>query len=83
MPTNQSVYRVVKHLDPGLLRLAQAGTKAYRTTFDLLYRCDAGTCNDLWQADHTGGGAIDLGTAHYYEGFSGAALWLPTGMVRE
>jgi GNAT superfamily N-acetyltransferase len=26
-----------------------------------------------------GGGAIDLGTAHYYEGFSGVALWLPPG----
>jgi ribosomal protein S18 acetylase RimI-like enzyme len=24
-----------------------------------------------------GGGAIDHGTAHYYEGFSGVALWLP------
>ena len=26
-----------------------------------------------------GGGAIDLGTAHYCEGFSGVALWLPPG----
>jgi GNAT superfamily N-acetyltransferase len=26
-----------------------------------------------------GGSAIDLGTAHYYEGFSGVALWLPPG----
>src|SRR5215510_4961106 len=26
-----------------------------------------------------GGGAIDLGTARYYEGFSGVALWLPPG----
>ena len=26
-----------------------------------------------------GGRAIDLGTAHYYEGFSGTALWLPPG----
>jgi GNAT superfamily N-acetyltransferase len=28
-----------------------------------------------------GGSAIDLGTAHYYEGFSGVALWLPPGAV--
>ena len=28
-----------------------------------------------------GGNAIDLGTAHYYEGFSGVALWLPPGAV--
>jgi GNAT superfamily N-acetyltransferase len=26
-----------------------------------------------------GGGAISHGTAHYYEGFSGVALWLPPG----
>ena len=26
-----------------------------------------------------GGGAIDHGTAQYYEGFSGVALWLPPG----
>src|SRR5262252_10780832 len=26
-----------------------------------------------------GGGAIDLGTAQYYEGFSGVAFWLPPG----
>jgi GNAT superfamily N-acetyltransferase len=28
-----------------------------------------------------GGGAIDHGTAHYYEGFSGVALWLPPGVA--
>ena len=26
-----------------------------------------------------GGAAIDLGTAHYHEGFAGVALWLPPG----
>src|SRR5215475_13919701 len=26
-----------------------------------------------------GGWAIEHGTAHYYEGFSGVALWLPPG----
>jgi putative transposase len=29
------------------------GTKAYRITFDLLYCREAGTSNDIWQADHT------------------------------
>jgi len=53
VPTYQSVYRVVKHLDPALLTLAHAGTKAYRTTFDLLYRREAQGPNDIWQADHT------------------------------
>ncbi|MEW6144213.1 MAG: GNAT family N-acetyltransferase [Thermodesulfobacteriota bacterium] len=28
-----------------------------------------------------GGAAIGLGTAHYYEGFAGVALWLPPGAV--
>ena len=28
-----------------------------------------------------GGGAIDLGTAHYYASFSGVALWLPPAAV--
>jgi len=53
VPTYQSVYRVVKHLDPALLTLAHEGTKAYRTTFDLLYRREAEGPNDIWQADHT------------------------------
>jgi putative transposase len=53
VPTYQSVYRVVKHLAPALLTLAHEGTKAYRTTFDLLYRREAQGPNDIWQADHT------------------------------
>src|SRR5262249_57277937 len=53
VPTYPSVYRVVKHLEPGLLTLAHEGTKAYRTTFDLLYRREAEGPNDIWQADHT------------------------------
>jgi len=28
-----------------------------------------------------GGGAVDHGTAHYYEGFRGVALWLPPGVA--
>src|SRR5215510_8680894 len=28
-----------------------------------------------------GGGAIERGTAHYYEGFAGVALWLPPGVA--
>ena len=61
VPTYQSVYRVVKYLDPALLTLAHAGTKAYRTTFNLLYRHDAGTPNEMWQADHT---LLDLWVQH-------------------
>jgi putative transposase len=53
VPNYQRVYRVVKHLDPALVTLAHDGTKAYRTTYDLLYRHEAEQPNDLWQADHT------------------------------
>jgi putative transposase len=47
------VYRIVKQLDPALVTLAHEGTKAYRTTYDLLYRHEAEKPNELWQADHT------------------------------
>ena len=52
-PSYQCVYKVIKRLDPGLVTLAHAGSKAYRTTFDLLYRREAQGPNDIWQADHT------------------------------
>jgi hypothetical protein len=32
--------------------LAHDGTKAYHTTFDLIYRREAEKPNDIWQADH-------------------------------
>jgi len=47
------VNKVIKQLDPGLVTLAHAGSKAYRTTFDLLYRREAEGPNEIWQADHT------------------------------
>ena len=53
VPNYQRVYRIVKHLDPALVTLAHAGSKTYRTTYDLLYRHEADKPNDLWQADHT------------------------------
>ena len=53
VPNYRRVYRVVKHLDPALVTLAHAGSKTYRTTYDLLYRHEAAQPNDLWQADHT------------------------------
>jgi putative transposase len=53
VPNYQRVYRIVKQLDPALVMLAHQGSKAYRTTYDLLYRHEAAQPNDLWQADHT------------------------------
>jgi putative transposase len=53
IPSYLSVYKVIKQLDPGLVTLAHAGSKAYRMTFDLLYRREAAKPNEIWQADHT------------------------------
>src|SRR3989442_11537525 len=61
LPSYQGVYKVIKQLDPGLVTLAHAGSKAYRTTFDLLYRREAAHPNAIWQADHT---LLDLWVRH-------------------
>ena len=53
VPHYKQVYRVIKQLEPALLTLAHEGSKAYRLTYDLLYRHEAENPNDLWQADHT------------------------------
>lgn len=53
VPSYSTVYAVIQQLDPGLVTLAHAGAKAYRETFDLLYRREADRPNHLWQADHT------------------------------
>ena len=45
VPNYQRVYRIVKHLDPALVTLAHAGSKTYRTTYDLLYRHEAAKPN--------------------------------------
>ena len=52
-PSYSTVYGIIRHLDPALVTLAQAGAKAYRETFDLLYRWEASGPNELLQADHT------------------------------
>jgi len=53
VPSYSTVYAIIRALDPGLVTLAHAGTKAYRLAFDLLYRREATAPNALWQADHT------------------------------
>ena len=53
VPSYSTVYAIIRDLDPALVTLAHAGTKAYRDTFDLLYRWDSSAPNELWQADHT------------------------------
>src|SRR6266436_1045835 len=52
-PSYQSVYAVIKQLDPAVRTMAHAGTKAYRNTFELVHRREASRANEMWQADHT------------------------------
>ena len=52
-PTYKQVYVLIRGLDPALVLLAHEGSKAYRETFDLLYRREASQPNTIWQADHT------------------------------
>jgi putative transposase len=53
VPSYRTVAARIQHLDPSLLMLAHAGAAAYRETFDLLYRREANSANEIWQADHT------------------------------
>ena len=52
-PSYDLVYDVVSHLPTDLLTLAHQGAKAYSTSFELVYRREAGCPNAIWQADHT------------------------------
>jgi putative transposase len=53
VPSYRTVAALIHRLDPGLVTLAHAGATAYRETFDLLYRREASSANEIWQADHT------------------------------
>ena len=48
VPSYGTVYAIVRGLDPGLVTLAHAGTKAYRLAFDLLYHRESTAPNALW-----------------------------------
>jgi putative transposase len=53
VPSYSRVYDIVHSLDPGLVLLAQEGSKAYQNSYDLVYRREATRPNEIWQADHT------------------------------
>ncbi|MGL5075382.1 MAG: Mu transposase C-terminal domain-containing protein [Waterburya sp.] len=52
-PSYETVYGIIRQIDPALMILAHEGTKAYKQTFDLLHRHNAEKPNAIWQADHT------------------------------
>ena len=53
VPSYETVYGIIRNLDPALVTLAHEGTKAYKQTFDLLHRHNAEKSNAIWQADHS------------------------------
>ncbi len=52
IPSYDSVYDTVRAIDKAMISLAHDGSHAYRQQFDLLYRREAKTANEIWQADH-------------------------------
>lgn len=52
-PSYSTIKRIVKRIDPALTTLAHEGAKAYSEEFDLIYRHQASTPNEVWQADHS------------------------------
>lgn len=50
-PSYSTIERIVRQLDPALMTLAHEGSKVYREEFDLLYRHEINTPNEVWQAD--------------------------------
>jgi putative transposase len=52
-PSYSTIKRIVSRIDPALTTLAHEGAKAYQEEFDLIYRHQASTPNEVWQADHS------------------------------
>ena len=52
-PSYDTVYSLIRKLEPALVTMAHEGTKAYSETFDLVHRTEAEAPNAIWQADHT------------------------------
>lgn len=52
-PSYGSVYRIVRHLNPAMVTLAQDGAAAFRDQYELIHRHRAECPNAIWQADHT------------------------------
>jgi putative transposase len=53
LPSDSSVYGIVRHLPPAMVTLAQDGPAAFRDRYELLYRHRAAGPKAIWQADHT------------------------------
>ena len=52
-PSYETVYGFVRKISPDLLTLAHEGAKAYQQKYELIYRRECSTSNEIWQSDHT------------------------------
>lgn len=52
-PSYGTVYGLVKKMNPAMLLLAHEGVKAYQQKYELIYRRECSTPNEIWQCDHT------------------------------
>lgn len=52
-PSYETIYSIVKGINPALLLLAHEGRKAYGQKYELIFRRECNTSNQIWQIDHT------------------------------
>ena len=52
-PSYETVYNITKKINPAMLMLAHEGVKAYQQKYELIYRRECSTSNEIWQCDHT------------------------------
>ncbi|MFC3562680.1 Mu transposase C-terminal domain-containing protein [Pedobacter jamesrossensis] len=52
-PSYETVYSIVTKINPALLTLALEGSKVYQQKYELIYRRECNTPNEIWQCDHT------------------------------
>ena len=52
-PSYETVYGIAKKVSPAVLTLAHEGVKAYQQKYELIYRRECSSSNEIWQCDHT------------------------------
>ncbi|MEO8855147.1 MAG: Mu transposase C-terminal domain-containing protein [Ginsengibacter sp.] len=52
-PSYETIYGIIKKMNPALLTLAHEGVKAYQQKYELIFRRECSTSNEIWQSDHT------------------------------
>jgi len=52
-PSYETIYALVKNINPALKTLAIEGAKVYRQKYEMIFRRECGRSNEIWQTDHT------------------------------